>query len=127
MILSVSKELRRARKYLFWVETLGSIDFPLEYTSLITPHLYYFNFPMNLNHYFDRHVCPSFRPSVSYSFRKSMLYPLINGFSFCPIRPPFSRKSSTNDISFERSNTELSEFMKKLDVASSWCWPRPIY
>ena len=36
-------------------------------------------------------------------------------------------KSATNDMSFESPNTELSEFIKKLDVASSWRWPRPIY
>ena len=62
-----------------------------------------------------------------YSFRKSMLYPWITGFSFCPIRPPSNRKSATNDISFESPNTELSEFIKKLGVASSWRSPRPIY
>ena len=36
-------------------------------------------------------------------------------------------KNATNNISFESPNTELSEFIKKLGLASSWRWPCPIY
>ena len=44
---------------------------------------------------------------------------VINSFLFCPFEEPSSRKSATNDISFESPDTELSEFIKKLGVASS--------
>ena len=39
-------------------------------------------------------------------------------FLFCPIRPPSSRESATNDISFKSPDIGLLEFKKKLGVAS---------
>ena len=43
-----------------------------------------------------------------------------------PFRPPSKKQNDTNDISFESPNIELLEFIKKLDVASSWGWPSPL-
>ena len=33
---------------------------------------------------------------------KQVLHPKIKSFSFCPFEPSFSRKSNTNDISYEK-------------------------
>ena len=67
-----------------------------------------------------------FRPRI-YSKEQNRWYGRKRVFLFCPFEEPSSRKNATNEISFESPNTELSEFIKKLGVASSWRWPRPIY
>ena len=64
---------------------------------------------------------PGFGPRAKlYTVMPSQCYtPRKRGFLFCPFEEPSSRKNATNEISFESPNTELSEFIKKLGVASS--------
>ena len=47
--------------------------------------------------------------------------------TFCLFWPPYKETNDTKDISFESPYIGLLEFKKKLEVASSWRWPHPIY
>ena len=61
-----------------------------------------------------------------YSRERKYRHPNYRGIMFSQFPPSFRKYSVTNDTSFESPNIELLESGKKLGMALSWGWPRPL-